>query len=397
MGARVSLCAKPIVDPVKQVKEEPVQVKESDALLRAFPAKGPPPDPPKKQPGVDGLDLPGGLHMPGMVVVALVVLTYGALSVGFNMYNSFLLRMVPGFKFPVVYTTTHMFAGFIGASLLIFVFKAGTVSLERFTSKWRPLLLLACLRSGTIVLNNWSLVLINLTLNKVIKSTVPVFVVFFSIVVEKKKYSWQIIVTLMFLIVGTILSCIKSTDTGNNPIGIVMAIGSSAVGGGGIVMSALLLGKDHGLSPVELLFYFSPLQTMLLFTLSLFTEMSEFLEWSSLHIWAAILWIVLGAGLAFLFNLTGFCLVQTTSATTTAICGNVVVVIVIVLSTTFMTDHSEFPPWWNIVGYCISVISAMVYVGINLHQKKPPPRQQSAAQKDPAPAPPEVVVGKYVK
>ena len=106
--------------------------------------------------------------------------------------------------------------------------------------------------------------LIDLTLNKVIKSTVPVFVVFFSIVVEKKKYSWQIIVTLMFIILGTILSCLHSTANGNNPIGVVMAIGSSMVGGGGIVMSALLLGRDHGLSPVELLFYFSPLQSVLL-------------------------------------------------------------------------------------------------------------------------------------
>lgn len=85
--------------------------------------------------------------------------------------------------------------------------------------------------------------LIDLTLNKVIKSTVPVFVVVFSVIVEKKKYTWQVIVCLLFLSFGTILSCLHSSDNGNNPIGIVMAIGSSAVGGGGIVMSALLLGK----------------------------------------------------------------------------------------------------------------------------------------------------------
>ena len=85
--------------------------------------------------------------------------------------------------------------------------------------------------------------LIDLTLNKVIKSTVPVFVVVFSVIVEKKKYTWQVIVCLLFLSFGTILSCLHSSDNGNNPLGIVMAIGSSAVGGGGIVMSALLLGK----------------------------------------------------------------------------------------------------------------------------------------------------------
>jgi drug/metabolite transporter (DMT)-like permease len=261
-----------------------------------------------------------------------------------------------------------MVAGFIGASTLIFgPCKAGTVSWAKFSSKWKQLLLLACFRSGTIVLNNWSLVLIDLTLNKVIKSSVPVFVVIFSILVEKKKYTWQVIATLGVLSLGTVLSCLHIQGTSNNPIGVIMAIGSAMVGGAGIVMSALLLGKESGLSPVELLFYFSPLQTILLFVLMLFTELSEFIVWAGDNSLSASGFIFLGAALAFMFNLTGFCLVQTTSATTTAICGNVVVVIVIVLGSIYL--HVDATPI-NIVGYCISVIAAIVYVAINLHQKK---------------------------
>ena len=114
MGARFSMCASPPEAPPRS-KEAPV-TKESDALLRAFPAKGPQKEMRTKRPGVDGLDLCGGkMRMPAWLVVTLVVLTYGCLSVGFNLYNSFLLRIVPGFKFPVVYTTTHMLAGFTGA------------------------------------------------------------------------------------------------------------------------------------------------------------------------------------------------------------------------------------------------------------------------------------------
>lgn len=345
-------------------------VKESDALL-ASPATAPAPAATrrKQRPGTDGIDLCfGRVHLPAILVISLVVFTYGSLSVGFNLYNSFLLRIVPGFKFPVVYTTTHMIAGSIGASTLIFgPCKAGTVSWAKFAAKWKQLLLLACFRSGTIVLNNWSLVLIDLTLNKVIKSSVPVFVVIFSILVEKKKYSWQVIATLSVLSMGTVLSCVHTSGTGNNPIGIVMAVGSAMVGGAGIVMSALLLGKESGLSPVELLFYFSPLQTILLGILMLFTEFGDFIEWAGSNSLSATGFIFLGAGLAFLFNLTGFCLVQTTSATTTAICGNVVVVIVIVLGSIYL--HVDATPL-NIIGYCISVIAAIIYVAINLHQKK---------------------------
>ena len=109
------------------------------------------------------------------------------------------------------------------------------------------------------------------------------------------------------------------------------------------------------------------------FTLSLFTEASEFAEWAGHNAGAASGFIFAGAGLAFAFNLTGFCLVQTTSATTTAICGNVVVVIVIVLGSIFM--HTEATPI-NIVGYCVSITAAIVYVGINLYQKK----QQAALE-----------------
>ena len=93
-----------------------------------------------------------------------------------------------------------------------------------------------------------SQVLIDLTLNKVIKSSVPVFVVIFSMVFEKKKYSWQVIVTLAVLSTGTVLSCLHIQGTSNNPVGVLMAIGSAMVGGAGIVMSALLLGKERSQS-----------------------------------------------------------------------------------------------------------------------------------------------------
>ncbi len=101
--------------------------------------------------------------------------------------------------------------------------------------------------------------------------------------------------------------------------------------------------------------------------MSLFTEASEFVEWAGQNAASASGFICVGAGLAFMFNLTGFCLVQTTSATTTAICGNVVVVIVIVLGSFVLSDAAT--PI-NIVGYCVSVFAALMYVVINLLQKK---------------------------
>ena len=59
-------------------------------------------------------------------VFAIIVVEM-SLSIGLNFYNSYLLKHVPGFNFPLIYTAVHMLTSFIGASVLISCFGAATV------------------------------------------------------------------------------------------------------------------------------------------------------------------------------------------------------------------------------------------------------------------------------
>jgi len=288
------------------------------------------------------------------------------LSISLNFYNSYLLRHVPGFKFPVIYTAVHMITSFLGSAVLIFGVKAAQISWRQFSTFWRQIVLLALLRGASITTNNWSLQYVDLPLNKVIKATAPIFTVLLSIAVERKTYSWPKVAALCGLALGTAMSCLSQKHQ-QDPFGISLALCSSVVGGSSIVVSAMLLhGTNSGLGAINLLFYFSPIQTAVLSCLIPFTELHAFIEWASANLAGAIIYILVGAVLSFAFNMMGFVLVQNTSSITTAMLGNLKIVLVIVLAAIILGAVAE--PI-NIAGYCVTVLAAFAYTSINLHER----------------------------
>ena len=332
-----------------------------------------------------------------MLKVAGIILTEASLSIGLNFYNSFLLRNVPGFKFPVIYTAVHMVTSFLGSTVLIVFFGAATVSFAQMRESLLRIALLALLRVASITTNNWSLEYIDLTLNKVIKASAPVFTVALSVLWERKVYSARKIAALGVLALGTMLSCLSRDASAESFTGVVLALVSAAVGGSSLVVSAMLLGRGSGaplrprhpppspppnrrrltpapvvvaragLGPVALLFYFSPIQTAVLGALIPFTELAKFVEWAKgENLGSAIGYILVGALLSFGFNIMGFILVKNTSSVTAAMLGNLKIVIVIVFAAALMGAAAE-PV--NIVGYCFSVLAACSYTGISLDER----------------------------
>ena len=245
--------------------------------------------------------------------------------------------------------------------------------------------LLALLRGASITTNNWSLQFIDLPLNKVIKATAPIFAVLLSVAVERKTYSWPKVLALTGLALGTALSCI-STSHSQDVRGIAFALTSSVVGGSSIVVSAMLLiGSSSGLGAINLLLYFSPIQTAVLFCFIPFLELREFIRWSSENLAGAVIYILLGALLSFAFNMMGFVLVQSTSSITTAMLGNLKIVLVILLAALLLGASAE--PI-NVVGYCLTILAASAYTSVNLYERgqlKCPGIPCLGASKDPPP------------
>ena len=178
-----------------------------------------------------------------MLKVAGIILTEASLSIGLNFYNSFLLRNV--LKFPVIIGDLVEDGPSSAQGVLIVFFGAATVSFAQMRESLLRIALLALLRVASITTNNWSLEYIDLTLNKVIKASAPVFTVALSVLWERKVYSARKIAALGVLALGTMLSCL-SRDASTPPIHWVLALVSAAVGGSSLVVSAMLLGRGSG-------------------------------------------------------------------------------------------------------------------------------------------------------
>ena len=334
-----------------------------------------------------------------------------SLSIGLNCVQQrrTLLRNVPGFKFPVIYTAVHMARPSSARARAHPLFRLRRRSRSRRCasrccgSRCSPLL-----RVASITTNNWSLEYIDLTLNKVIKASAPVFTVALSVLWERKVYAARKIAALGVLALGTMLSCLSRDASAESFTGVVLALVSAAVGGSSLVVSAMLLGRGSGapsapttttqplvdprvvaLTPAPVVGARRPRprraalllladQTAVLGALIPFTELAKFVEWAKgENLGSAIGYILVGALLSFGFNIMGFILVKNTSSVTAAMLGNLKIVIVIVFAAALMGAAAE-PV--NIVGYCFSVLAACSYTWHLARRARPAPRPHRGAR-----------------
>jgi drug/metabolite transporter (DMT)-like permease len=118
--------------------------------------------------------------------------TWLALNIALNYYNKWVLSET-NFRFPFLLTTVNKTVGlFIAVSLLML--RKGLPKPQELAGQFkRPLVhvqgVFTALNIGS---NNWSLMLITLTLNQVLKATVPLPTALLSVLMEGKSYSWQL-------------------------------------------------------------------------------------------------------------------------------------------------------------------------------------------------------------
>lgn len=233
-------------------------------------------------------------------------------SLALNFYNTWLMRQVPGFDFPIIYTCMHMIASFIVASLLIFGARVAPAKWEQARTLALQILVLAFSRGASITTNNWSLEYINIGLNKVIKASVPVFTVVISLLLERKRYSPYRIAALFVLAAGAMMSSLSTEATEGNFRGILLALCSAACGGFSVVMGSILMGSSTGLGPISLLFYIAPCQVVMLSTIVPFKELSPFVDFLKAPDQGALtaLYLTVGTLLAVAFNLMAYVQLQ---------------------------------------------------------------------------------------
>ena len=302
----------------------------------------------------------------------IVIAAFVACNISLNYFNSWALRggQWPGFEFPLFYTTWHMLVSAIAAMILMLTVVPPAGGLPTFRKFWEQKYALGTIGLCTTLnvgLNNWSLTLVSLFVNQVIKATAPLPTTALSYFIAKKTYSWQVVLSCVVLTVGSILANAHSMMAGNpedrtSPVGVVLCLISLVCASlKPVVMMVIMAGTaDHEkLEPMTILFYDSCIAMLLLliFWLADAPERAASVAYLGREPGTAIGIIAAGATMAFAFNIAVYYFVKLTSALTSTVGSNGVKIIIIIISA--IQAHEYSATSW--VGITMVVLSIVAY------------------------------------
>ncbi|PSC73348.1 Drug Metabolite transporter superfamily [Micractinium conductrix] len=271
--------------------------------------------------------------------LAFIVFVYLGLNSTLNLLNKWALG-VHGFRFPMLLTSCHMAATFL--ALAPIALREPWESHRRTVAhQWVGLCAIGACMSLNIVLNNVSLVGISLSLNQIIRSSLPVVVCVLGVVVEGKHPTRQELGALVVLTIGVMLAVWQGAVTGQ-PHAILACM--SSVVCGAIYMTFISKLLSEKLDVVHLTFYTAPVSLACLTLPTLYFERHSFAEYLVGHWQDAFLIMSATSAAAVFYNLAHNKLIETTSAVTTTVLGEVKIVGLLVLSSLLLGEGKEFTP-----------------------------------------------------
>lgn len=312
------------------------------------------------------------------------------LNCALNFFNKWLFAHTD-FKFPVFFTMFHMVAQFIGSGSLIYFFKAAKIERKHWTEYRGRILLLAMFFVTNIVTNNWSLLHISLSVNQIVKSTLPLPTMVLSLMFESKSYTvdhW----TAVFLIIAGSWAAVWGNPH-YTAFGFGLVVTSTFCVAAWTILSALLLGPGDitGLNSINLSFYGSvPAMFVLLILWSQLEEYNKVIAYMSETPGQGCIYIAIGSCLAFVYNIFHFLLIKYTSTLTSTIAGNMKIILVILISIVFLEKGISTT---NAFGMCIFIIGCGAYSYVS----KLKPAEPNKAEYDPIKDPEEGSPGAAAK
>jgi len=293
----------------------------------------------------------------------LVTVTFIGSNIGLNFYNPWLLARHPhqyydpnkhhnitklepssegpSFSFPIFYTMWHMLASVLG-TCVIMTFQPPATGFpnpkQMWHYKWKllPLSLTTAIYIGT---NNWSLMLVSLFINQVVKSCAPLPTMLFSGIIEHKRYSWGAMISCLLICAGAILAIPlkKGGPAGTSVEGMVLVITSVCFQGLKPVIQAMVMAGSEThpkLPPTVAVFYdcFFAFWIFLVWWLAHPTERPESIEYFSTNAGRAFEYVFVGSFMAFSFNLSNYYFIKLTGSLTIMIVANGIKVMIMVIS-----------------------------------------------------------------
>ncbi|KAF1777253.1 Sugar phosphate transporter domain [Phytophthora cactorum] len=183
---------------------------------------------------------------------------------------------------------------------------------------------------SNIITGNWSLGLVSISFNQVMRALVPAVVVVLSMLILGKSYSLKRKLSLVPVAFGVYLAC--TGDNSCTVLGFIITVVAIIFAGLKAVLSNKFLSGDLKLHPVDLILHQAPLSAFwCLITMFLTGEVDTIINnWEVVP--SASFWFILTGVISFMLNVTSFMANKVTSPVTLCVCGNMKQVVVIVMS-----------------------------------------------------------------
>ncbi|KAK9807025.1 hypothetical protein WJX72_010960 [[Myrmecia] bisecta] len=244
-----------------------------------------------------------------------------------------------GFAFPVLLTMTHM--GFSFCVLLPLMLTHPSFKTQHRTTlkrQWKGLLCIGAFMAMNIGLNNLSLVEISLSLNQVIRASLPVVTAAAAVLVERKVPTRGELLALLLLTCGVVVAIFEGQASGNG-FGIALCVAGTLCSAGMMTTASKILSEK--LDVLLLTFYTAPVSCCVLMPFFYSRELDRFRVYAHLNGPAAAAIVVCGSGVALAYNVVHNILLQRTSAVTVTVLGEVKIVGLLALSTLLLPGESS--------------------------------------------------------
>jgi len=217
-----------------------------------------------------------------------------------------------------------------------------------------------------------------LSMNQVIRASIPVIVAIFAICIENKIPSKSEVACLFVISLGVMLAVWEESRSAM--LGIVLTLISTVMQSIQMSISGKLMsGRSGKLDSFQMTFYTGPIAFASLAPFAFSTEWTVFAESLSSRPFATVGFLLGSCCVAVVYNVVLFQSVRTLSSVGTAILGNVKIVVLLVLSSMLL---GELTSWSanQYLGCLLTFASAFMYSYIKTTQgKKPPPPPQAAS------------------
>ena len=297
--------------------------------------------------------------------------SYLGLNSLLNLLNRWALGLY-GLRFPLIMTSCHMIFGSCALAPMMllredYASRHGAV----LGNDWKGLLVIAVFNGVQIAFNNASLTVMELSMNQVIRASIPVLVALLAVCIEGKVPSKAEVACLIVISLGVMLAVWE--ESRNAVLGIVLTLMSTVLQSIQMSVSGKVMsGKSGKLDSFQMTFYTGPAAFITLAPFAFASESAVFFQSLSDKPGATVGFLLGSCCVAVVYNVVLFQSVRTLSSVGTAILGNVKIVCLLFLSSMLL---GELGGWSanQYLGCFLTFLAAGVYSYVKATANKPPP------------------------